>query len=157
MELVIIRPVLVYGPGVRANFRAMLHAVDRGLPLPFGSVQNRRSLVAIDNLVDLLVRALSHPGAAGRTFLVSDGEDLSTPDLLNRAAHAMSKRALLVPMPVTLLEGIGALMGKRSFVRRLCSSLTVDITSTKQVLDWAPPVRVDDALRSTVASYLCER
>ncbi|HEX6052295.1 MAG TPA: SDR family oxidoreductase, partial [Gemmatimonadaceae bacterium] len=127
MEVVIIRPVLVYGPGVKANFRAMLRAVQRGLPLPFGAVRNRRSLVALDNLVDLIACCTTHPAAAGQTFLVSDGEDLSTPELLRRAGEAMGKRAGLLPVPVPLMEIAGRMIGRRDMVRRLCGSLVVDI------------------------------
>lgn len=152
MELVVVRPVLVYGPGVKANFRAMLHALERHVPLPLGAVHNRRSLVALDNLVDLIIRCLSHPAAVGQTFLVSDGDDLSTPELLRRAARAMDKRAYLIPVPVPLLTAAAILSGRRSMLRRLCGSLTVDITKTRELLDWTPPVRVDDALRSTVQS-----
>jgi nucleoside-diphosphate-sugar epimerase len=157
MEVVIIRPVLVYGPGVKANFRAMLRAVQRGLPLPLGAVQNRRSLVAVDNLVNLVTCCLRHPAAAGQTFLVSDGEDLSTPELLRRAGQAMGRRARLLPVPVPLMETAGRMLGKRDMVRRLCSSLAVDIAKTRQTLSWSPPISVDEALHLTVESFLYEQ
>jgi UDP-glucose 4-epimerase len=156
MEVVIIRPVLVYGPGVKANFRAMLRAIQRGLPLPFGAVRNRRSLVALDNLIDLVTCCLAHPAAAGQTFLVSDGEDLSTPELLRRAAEAMGRRARLLPVPVPLMEIAGRMIGKEDMVRRLCGSLVVDITKTREILSWNPPSSVDAALRETAESFLNE-
>lgn len=147
LEVVIIRPPLVYGPGVRANFAAMMRAVQRGVPLPFGSVtDNRRSLVAVDNLVDLMLRCLDHPAAANQTFLVSDGDDLSTAGLLTHLGIAFGRPARLVRVPVSLLNLGASLAGKRDIVRRLLGSLQVDITETKRRLDWTPPKSVDQAL-----------
>jgi UDP-glucose 4-epimerase len=154
IEVVIIRPVLVYGPGVKANFRAMLRAVQRGLPLPFGAVRNRRSLVALDTLVDLITCCLEHPAAAGQTFLVSDGEDLSTPELLRRVGEAMGRRARLLSVPVPFMEIAGRMLGKGDVVRRLCTSLVVDITKTRELLSWRPPRTVDEALRATAEAFL---
>jgi nucleoside-diphosphate-sugar epimerase len=154
MEAVVIRPVLVYGPGVKANFRAMMRWVHRGVPLPLGAIHNQRSLVALDNLVDLVDRTLTHPGAANQTFLVSDGEDLSTTELLRRTATAMGRRARLVPVPVPLLETAARAVGRGSLARRLFGSLTVDMKRTRQQLDWSPPLDVDSALEKTVSHYL---
>jgi UDP-glucose 4-epimerase len=150
MEVVIIRPPLVYGPGVRANFGALMRAVARGLPLPLGAVENRRSLVALDNLVDFILTCASHPAAANETFLVSDGEDLSTPDLVRRLAAAMGRRARLVPVPPALLLGAAAVAGRRDVAARLLGTLQVDITKARTELGWVPPVRVDEALRRAV-------
>jgi nucleoside-diphosphate-sugar epimerase len=154
MEVVVIRPVLVYGPGVKANFLAMMRSLARGVPLPFGAIHNRRSLVALDNLVDLIVRCLVNAEAANRTFLVSDGEDLSTTDLLRRTAAAMRKPARLIPVPQALIEASAVLVGRANVARRLCGSLTVDIAPTCATLAWRPPVDVDSALRRTVDHYL---
>lgn len=148
MAVVIIRPPLVYGPGVRANFAAMMRWLARGAPLPLGAVtHNRRSLVALDNLVDLIVTCLAHPAAANQTFLVSDGEDLSTADLLRRLGLAMGRPVRLFPAPVGLLKLGATLLGKPEIYQRLCGSLQVDIGKTRQLLGWTPPLTVDDGLR----------
>lgn len=148
MEIVIVRPPLVYGPGVKANFAALMRAVRRGWPLPLGDVTaNRRSLVALDNLVDLLVSCINHPAAAGQTFLVSDGEDLSTAELLRRMGQALGRPARLLPVPASLLEAGAALLGRRAMAQRLLGSLQVDIAHTCRTLGWAPPVSVDEGLR----------
>ncbi len=152
MEIVIIRPPLVYGPGVKANFAAMMRAVQRGVPLPLASVtQNRRSLVSLDNLVDLLITCIDHPAAANQTFLVSDGEDLSTADLLRRLGDAMGKPARLFPVPVPLLRAGAALIGKQGVAQRLLDNLQVDISHTRETLGWTPPITVDEGLRRAVA------
>jgi UDP-glucose 4-epimerase len=157
LELVIVRPPLVYGPGVKANFLAMLRWLDRGIPLPFGAVDNRRSLVALDNLVDLIVTCVQHPAAPGRVWLVSDGEDLSTPMLLRRAATALGRRAHLLPVPPGLLHNFARLLGKADAVQRLCGSLSIDIGATRRLLGWSPPVGVDAALQRTARDYLERR
>ncbi|MDT3716129.1 SDR family oxidoreductase [Pseudomonas soli] len=149
LEIVIIRPVLVYGPGVKANFRAMMRWVNRGLPLPLGLIDNRRSLVALDNLVDLIATCRLHPAAAGEVFLVSDGEDLSTSALLRRMAAALGKPSRLLPVPVACLRLGASLLGKRGVAERLCGSLQVDIDKTLDLLDWTPPLAVDEALKVT--------
>lgn len=154
MEVVIIRPPLIYGPGVGANFLALLRAVARGFPLPLGAIDNRRSLVAIDNAVDLIVNCLKHPQAANETFLVSDGEDLSTADLVRRMACAMHKPARLVPAPPWMLHAAATLLGKQDAVHRLCWSLQVDISKTVALLGWRPPVSVDEGLRKAVAGMI---
>lgn len=154
MEVVIIRPVLVYGPGVKANFLSMMRWLHKGVPLPFGAIHNRRSLVALDNLVDLIVTCLDHPGAANQTFLVSDSEDLSTSELLRRMGAALGKPARLLPVPSGLLETGAAMLGKKALSQRLCGSLQVDIGKTRELLNWTPPLRVDEALLKTAKHFL---
>ena len=150
MEVVIVRPPLVYGSGVRANFASMMSWVARGVPLPLGAIYNARSIVALDNLVDLLVICLRHPAAAGQTFLVSDGEDVSTSELLRRTAQAMRKKAVLLPIPAFLLETGAAFLGRRSVAQRLCGSLQVDIEKTRRLLCWNPPLTLDKGLKKAV-------
>ncbi len=153
MEVVIIRPVLVYGPGVKANFRSMMSWLRKGIPLPLGATGNKRSLVAVDNLVDLIATCIDHPAAANQTFLVSDGEDLSTTQLLQRMGSALGRPARLLPVPANLLEAGAAMLGRRAIAQRLCGSLQVDIGKTRELLAWAPPVSVDDALRKTARAF----
>ncbi|WP_438302070.1 UDP-glucose 4-epimerase family protein [Pseudomonas sp. NMS19W] len=157
MELVIIRPVLVYGPGVKANFLSMMRWLYRGVPLPFGALDNRRSLVAIDNLVDLIVTCTEHPGAANQVFLASDGEDLSTTQLLQKLAAAMGRPARLLPVPVGLMDGVATLMGRRALSQRIFASLQVDISKNRQLLNWTPPVAFDRALSLTAQHFLDTR
>jgi nucleoside-diphosphate-sugar epimerase len=147
MELVIVRPPLIYGPGVKANFASMMRWVSLGVPLPLGHIHNVRSMVALDNLLDLLVTCLNHPAAAGQTFLVSDGDDVSTTELLRRTARAMGKRAMLLPVPASWLEVVAALLGKRAMAQRLCGSLQVNIDKTRSVLGWEPPLTLDQGLK----------
>ena len=154
LQVVIIRPSLVYGPGVKGNFLSLMNWVSNGIPLPFASVNNQRSLLALDNLVDLLVTALKHPSAANQTFLASDGHDLSTPSLLRRTAAAMDKQARLFSVPPRVLLAVARLVGKESTAKRLLGSLQVDIQKTREMLDWNPPVAVDDALRQTARHFL---
>lgn len=149
----IVRPPLVYGPGVRANFLRLLSWVDKGWPLPLGAVHNRRSLVSVWNLCDLLVRSLTHPAACGHVWMVSDGEDLSTAELIRRIAASMGKRVRLPYVPVAVLRAAGSLLGRAGEVERLCGSLFVDITQTRRALGWAPPVSVDESLARTIAWY----
>lgn len=147
MQVVIIRPPLVYGPGVGANFDRLIRAVELGVPLPLGAIQNRRSLVALDNLVDLIVLCLDHPGAANEIFLVRDEEDLSTPELICRLAGAMNRSPHLISLPAWLL-GFGAwLLGRTNTLQRLRGSLQVDMTKTMSRLGWKPLVSVNEALR----------
>lgn len=153
MEVVVIRPVLVYGPGVKANFRSMMNWLDKGIPLPFGSIHNKRSLVALDNLVDLIITCISHPAAANQTFLVSDGDDLSTTQLLRKMASALDRPARLLPIPARALSGVAILLGKKSLSNRLCGSLQVDISKTRSLLGWSPIVSVDDALKATAQNF----
>jgi nucleoside-diphosphate-sugar epimerase len=151
LEVVIIRPVLVYGPGVKGNFRSMMRWVQRGVPLPLGAVDNRRSLVALDNLVDLALIGATHPRAANETFLVSDGHDVSTPELLRRLAGAFGRKPRLVPVPVPLLLTAATVLGCGGVARRLLGSLQVDATKTRRLLDWKPPISIEDGLRRAVA------
>jgi len=155
MEVVIIRPPLVYGPGAKGNFSSLLRWVARGFLLPLGAVTaNRRSLVGLDNLVDLILTCLQHPKAANQTFLVSDGEDLSTTELLQRMGKAMNRPARLLPVPVSLLAFAARLLGKRAVAQRLLGSLQVDISKTCELLDWRPPVSVDEGLRRAAQQRL---
>jgi nucleoside-diphosphate-sugar epimerase len=154
MEVVIIRPPLVYGAGVKANFESMMRWLARGLPLPLAAVtENRRSLVALDNLVDLIVTCLNHPAAANQTFLVSDGEDLSTARLLKRMGAAMGNSARLFYVPPALLKLGASVLNKPGIYQRLCGSLQLDITKTRQLLDWTPPVSVDEGLRRAAEGF----
>lgn len=157
MEVVIIRPPLVYGPGVKANFRNMMRWLCRGIPLPLGAIHNRRSLVALDNLVDFICVCLSHPAAANQTFLVSDGEDMSITDLLRRMARALHVPARLVPVPQGLLEWGARMLGREDLSQRLCASLQVDISKARTLLGWQPPVTVETALRRTAEYFLNSR
>lgn len=156
MAVVIIRPPLVYGPGVKANFAAMMRWLARRVPLPLGAIHNQRSLVALDNLVDLIVTCIDHPAAANQTFLVSDGEDLSTTQLLQRLGRALGKPARLIPVPAMLLKAGAALVGKPAIAQRLCGSLQVDISKTQQLLGWVPPLSVDEGLKRAAEGYLHE-
>src|SRR5688572_4249094 len=156
MEVVIVRPPLVYGPGVKANFFALLKWLQRGVPLPFGAIHNRRSLVALENLVDLLAICVEHPAAPGQTLLVSDGEDLSTTELLRRLAAALGKHAMLVPVPQQALILASRALGAGGLAQRLCGSLCVDIGPTRRLLGWAPPVSVDEGLRAAAEAFLRE-
>jgi nucleoside-diphosphate-sugar epimerase len=147
MEVVIIRPPLVYGPGVKANFDSMMRWLRRGLPLPLGALtHNKRSMVALGNLVDLITVCLSHPAAANQTFLVSDAEDLSTTDLLQKTATALGVHARLFAVPPALLKLVAKLLGKKAVYQRLCGSLQIDMTKTQQLLNWKPPLSVQEGL-----------
>jgi nucleoside-diphosphate-sugar epimerase len=154
MEVVIIRPPLVYGPGVKANFLSLLKWLDKGLVLPLGAIRNQRSMVAIGNLVDFIEVCLVHPAAAGQTFLVSDGDDLSTPRLLRRLASALGKKARLLPVPSKLLMLCAVVIGKRAVAQRVCESLQVDISKNSELLGWVPPIDVDTAMRRTAGHFL---
>jgi len=155
LEIVIIRPPLIYGPGVSANFLRLMQGLMLGVPLPLGAINNNsRSLVALDNLVDLIETCLDHPEAVDQTFLVSDGEDLSLKSLLQRTAVALDKPVRLIPIPVSVLGVMLRLLGRADFVKRLCGSLQVDIGKTQNYLNWSPPVSVDDALRKTAKYFL---
>ncbi|MFT6908673.1 MAG: nucleoside-diphosphate-sugar epimerase [Oleiphilaceae bacterium] len=146
LEVVIVRPPLVYGPGAKGNFATLIKLVDKQLPLPLGTVDNMRSLVALGNLVDLILTCIVHPNAANQVFLVSDGEDISTSVLLRRVATAMDKPSRLIPVPASLLQLGATLLGKKAVAQRLLSSLQVDIGSTRERLDWVPPLSVDEGL-----------
>ena len=152
MEVVIIRPPLVYGPGVKANFAALMRAVQRGWPLPLGAVHNQRSLVALDNLVDFILTCITHPQAANQTFLVSDGQDLSTTELVRGMAQAAGVPARLLPVPVWALQAGASLLGKGDAVQRLCGNLQVDISKARSLLGWVPPVSVEEGLRRAMGA-----
>lgn len=147
MEVVIIRPPLVYGPNAPGNFGSLMSWLRSGVPLPLGAINNQRSLVALDNLIDLIVMCLTHPAAANQTFMVSDGEDVSTTELLLRMGQAMGKPARLLPLPASWLKLAAALVGKPDLAQRLCGSLQVDISKTRELLGWVPPVSLDEGLR----------
>lgn len=154
MEVVIIRPPLVYGPEVRANFLTMMRWLYKGIPLPLGIIHNKRTLVALDNLVDLIIICLDHPAAANQVFVAGDGEDLSTTELLRRLGLALGRPARLLPVPASLLKAGAALFGRRDILQRLCESLQVDISKARNVLGWNPPISVDEGLRRTAQSFL---
>lgn len=147
MEVVIIRPPLVYGPGVKANFAAMMALAKRNLPLPLGAIYNKRSLVAIDNLVSLVITCIHHPKAANQIFLVSDDHALSTTELVETMCSAIGKKAIFVPVPVKFLCFFAKLIGKESVIERLYGNLEVDIEFTKNTLSWRPVVSVQDAIK----------
>ena len=154
MEVVIIRPPLVYGPSAPGNFGKLANAVRRGIPLPLGAVtQNRRTLVGLANLVDLIVTCTYHPGAANQVFLAGDDEDLSTADLLHRMAKAFGVSPRLLPVPVPVLKAMALAAGKSGMVERLCGSLQVDITKAREVLGWKPPLTVDEGLARVAAGF----
>lgn len=155
MEIVIIRPPLVYGPGVKANFASLLNLASKGLPLPFGCFNtNRRSMVSVDNLVDLIVTCIDHPKAANQVFLVSDDEDLSTAQLISRLSRACGKSGFLLPIPVFLFKVVARVLRKKDVIERLSGSLRVDISKTKDVLSWSPPQSVDDGFKLTAEAFL---
>lgn len=156
MQVVIIRPPLVYGAGVKANFATMKRWLARGIPLPLGAIHNQRSLVALDNLVDLIVTCLRHPDAAGHTFLVSDDQDTSTTELLQRMAHAMGCHAHLLPVPAAWLTLGARLFRKQDVAQRLCGSLQVDIEKTRRVLGWSPPLTLDQGLQKAAKGTVRE-
>lgn len=156
LQVVIVRAPLVYGPGARANFRRLLHWVDRGRAIPLGAVRNRRSLVGIGNLCDLLQRLLLHPRASGRVWMVSDGDDRSTPDLIQIIGRAMQRRVRLIRVPLGLLRVAAAATGHSADLRRVCDSLQADIEATRRDLAWSPPIPLEEGLQRTVTSYLSE-
>jgi nucleoside-diphosphate-sugar epimerase len=147
MEVVIIRPPLVYGPGVKGNFASMIKLVGKGLPLPLGAVHNKRSLVALDNLVDLIIVCIDHLAAANQVFLAGDGQDLSTTELLQGVAKAMGKPSRLVPVPAELLMFGATVLGKKAMAQRLLGSLQVDISKARNLLGWQPPLSVEEGLK----------
>jgi nucleoside-diphosphate-sugar epimerase len=156
LEIVIVRPPLIYGPGVRANFLRLMKWIMSGVPLPLGAIKNRRSMVALDNLVDLIKNCLNNPQAINQVFLVSDGDDLSTKTLFQRTAISLGKPARLVYVPVSVLWIIARIFGKSGIAERICGSLQVDISKTRDRLNWSPPVAVDEALRKTAKYFLSQ-
>lgn len=152
LEIVVLRPPLVYGPGVGANFARLLRAVTRGLPLPLSSVANRRSLVYVGNLADAIVRCIKHPAAAGRTYLVGDDDDVSTPELIRRLAQVSGRPARLFPFPPGLLRLLAALLGRQSAAERVLGSLYIADTALRDELGWHPPFSLDEGLQMTVVA-----
>jgi nucleoside-diphosphate-sugar epimerase len=157
MEVVILRPPLVYGPGVKANFHRLLGVVDKGWPLPLGAIRNRRSLLYLGNLVDAIQLCLEHPAAAGQTYLLSDGEDVSSPELVRRLARAMGRPARLLPVPPTWLRLAGRLVGRHAEVERLLGSLVVDSGRIRRELGWSSPFSLDAGLAETARDYVRSR
>lgn len=147
MELVIIRPPLVYGPSAPGNFGSLMRWVQKGIPLPLGAVHNQRSLVALDNLVDLIITCIDHPAAANQLFLIGDGEDVSTTELLQGVAQAAGRPSRLLPVPASLLQFGATMLGKKAVAQQLLGSLQVDISKARTVLGWAPPLTVEQGLK----------
>ncbi len=157
MEVVIIRPPLVYEPGVRANFASMMKWMQKAIPLPFGAINNHRSLIALDNLVDFIALCADReksPKASNQVFLISDGEDVSTTELLQKVANAFGKRALLLPIPVSWMTLAAKLVGKGSVANRLFGSLQVDSSKARDLLGWKPVITMDEQLKKTADAYL---
>lgn len=157
MDLVVLRPPLVYGPGVKANFLRLLKVVDRGIPLPFASINNRKSLIYLENLLDAIVTCITHPKAAGQTFLVSDGRDLSTPEVICLIAEAMGRKARLFSFPVGMLKTMGKITGRSAEIDRITGSLYVDSGKIRTLLGWKPPYTPDQGFRKTIFWYKGKR
>lgn len=151
MELVIVRPPLVYGTGVKGNFAQMIKVLAYGLPLPLASVKNLRSLIYVENLVDALILCATHPAAAGQTYLVSDGQDISIPDLLRKLSSAMGRSTWLFICPLALMRLVGRLLGKSDQIDKLVGSLQVDSSKIRHELGWKPPFTLDEGLKATVS------
>ncbi|MDB2386522.1 SDR family oxidoreductase [Shewanella sp.] len=155
LEVVIIRPTLVYGPGVKANFASLLKLVSKGLPLPFGCIKNnKRSLVSVKNLVHLIITCIDHPKAVNQVFLVSDDHDVSTASMVKYMSHALGKSNRLLPVPLWCYRLAGKLVGKSDVVNRLIGSLQVDISHTKDTLGWIPPQTLEQGFRETVEAFI---
>lgn len=158
LEVVIIRPTLVYGPGVKANFASLINLVHQGVPLPFGCINdNRRSLVSVNNLVDLIVTCIDHPNAINQVFLVSDDNDVSTASMVRLISKGLGKSNRLIPIPLWCFHLVAKLTGRQAVVNRLLGSLQVDITHTKEALDWAPPQTIEDAFKEAVDAFLISK
>ncbi|WP_318510109.1 UDP-glucose 4-epimerase family protein [Photobacterium leiognathi] len=155
LEVVIIRPTLVYGPGVKANFSALMNLVSKGIPLPFGCItDNKRSLVSVDNLVDLIITCIDHPKAVNEVFLVSDDYDVSTSEMVRKMAAVLNKPQIQIPIPKCCYRLAGKAFGKEDVVHRLLGSLQVDISHTRKTLDWTPPQSIDDGFRNTANAFM---
>lgn len=157
LEIVILRPPLVYGPGVGGNFLKLMRLVASGLPLPFGALHNRRSLVSLANLTDLIFTCITHPAATNKIIMAADGEDLSTTQLLQRLAKAMTKSIKLIPVPESMLKLGFILTGQRPLAQRLCGSLQVNISNTRKLLAWEPALSVDEGLNRAVESFVLDK
>lgn len=153
MEVVVLRPPLVYGPGVKGNFLRLMQAIDQRRPLPLGAIQNQRSLIYLGNLVDAIRLCLTHPKASEKTFLVSDGDDVSTPELVRRIAAALGHRPFLLPVPVSWMRWAGRVLGKQAAVDRLLGSLCVGISPLREELGWTPPYSMQAGLEATAQWY----
>lgn len=154
LEVVIVRPPLVYGAGVKGNFAQMIRVVERGIPLPLDSVHNQRDLVYLGNLVDALITCATHPAAAGQTYLVNDGESISTPQLVRGLAKALGKRCLVLPFPIAMIRLLASLLGKSAAVDRLTQSLVIDSSKIRRELKWQPPYTLQQGLQATADWYL---
>ena len=150
LEVVVVRLPLVYGNGAKGNLARLIKLVKLGIPLPLGMIDNQRSMIGIDNLVDLLIRCIDDPEASGKTFLTSDGEDISTPELIKLIASSMGKKANLFPLPIFILKFLGTIFGKSEEINRLTGSLRIDNSYTKKILNWTPPVSVEEGIRRMV-------
>jgi len=158
LEVVVIRPTLIYGPGVKANFASLMSLVSKGIPLPFGSItDNKRSLVSVNNLVDLVVTCIDHPKAANQVFLVSDDDDVSTSQIVHQMAKSLGNTELQLPIPRWCFRFFGKVLGKQDVVDRLLGSLQVDITHTKETLNWQPPQSLEDGFKETAQAFLQSR
>lgn len=153
MEVVIIRPPLVYGEGVKANFKSLIKLAQLNIPLPFGAIRNKRSLVYIENIIDFILLCTHHPSAANQTFLISDDDDVSITRLIQEIKEASGKRSLLIPVPQSWLRFVLQLIGKSSLSDRLLGNLQVDITKAKTLLDWKPPYSVKEGIEKTVSDF----
>jgi nucleoside-diphosphate-sugar epimerase len=153
MEVVIVRPVLVYGPGVKGNFLSLINYIYKEIPIPLGLVKNFRSIVSTDNLIDFILRCTWHPAAANQIFLISDGEDLSTPQLINHISSAMEVKSRLINIPLWLLVISLRLIGREGYSRRLFNSLQVDISKSRKLLGWSPPATIDESLAKTIKEF----
>lgn len=154
LEVIILRPPLVYGPHVKANFLRLLELIRKGIPLPLALINNKRSMIYLENLVDAIAKCIEHPNAANQTFLVSDGQDISTPDLIKMIAKEMGKRANLIPFPPAVLKMIGKITGKGAEIDRLTGSLQIDSSKIRTLLNWNPPYTVEEGISETVKWYL---
>ncbi|MCI2962140.1 SDR family oxidoreductase [Shewanella sp. N2AIL] len=155
LQIVIIRPTLVYGPGVKANFAALMNLVSKGVPLPFGCItQNRRSLVSVTNIVDLIITCIDHPKAANQVFLVSDDHDVSTSEMVRQMAKALGKPSMQVPIPIWCYKFAAKIFNKSDMVDRLIGSLQVDISHTKETLGWRPPQTLKEGFKQAAQAFL---
>ncbi len=154
MEVVIIRPPLVYGPNVKANFLNLMKLADTPMPLPLGAINNKRSMVYVGNLVDFIIQCIDHPAAANQTFLVCDGEDVSLRSLLSMMRTSLGRSTRLVPIPAFLFRIAGQITGKREVVDRLVGDLQVDASKARNLLNWVPPFTVQQGIDATIANYL---
>ena len=154
LEVVIVRPPLVYGPRVKGNFIQMMNVIARGFPLPLASVRNQRDLVYVGNLVDALIACATYPKAAGQTYLVNDGEAVSTPDLIRNLAKVLGKRSFVFPFPLFIMKFLARLVGKSAAVDRLTQSLQIDSSKIRKELGWEPPYTLQQGLQATASWYL---